>query len=830
MPIMISRLLFPVILHYCLVSSADEVSYGKVSLKNTLDGVAVHNINVQTRPHEGVAIRIDGSVDEEIWQEIPAFDEMIVTTPDLRVPADFPTATRFIATEQGLYVSSVMEQPVDQIQMRMSRRDWLSNGDRWGFTLDPGGEGSFAYWFGVALGDSIQDGKVLPERRFSSDWDGPWEYKSILTETGWSVETFFPWSIFSLPEKEGTRQIGFAVNRSVAFKDQRFYWPGHPYSSPQFVTALNTMHVEGIKPRPLLAAIPYISSTTDAARDDDDIRVGVDFSWKPSPAAALTASLFPDFGAVEADDVVLNLTARETFFPEKRLFFLEGNEVFETTPRASSGNALRELTNEDFAVTSRRAFMSDFVSTPISLLNTRRIGGTARQITVPAGSTPRRGEAGIPTDLLGAVKVTGQVKGFSYGVFGVMEDDIEWRGTDVNGNDVTIRDDGRDFGIVRLNYEKSEGDRFAIGYLGTLVDGSLYQAKVHGVDLHYAQQGGQWSSDLQLIRSDVDGESGNGALLNVDYQVSSKIQHHLRLDYFDEDVDINDLGFLQRNNVRGMQYIFRYAMANSDGLIRRRRGALSFERRENISDGEVVDGGVFWRNTMELAGRNTLRTGFAWFPERHEDLDSRGNGTYQAEDRLWWLAMLNTDSSRMLSWTFAAGGLQEDLGDWTRTYRIGITARPTDTLIFKADINYKRRDGWLVYQGGRNFGAYNGIEWQPSMEMDWFIAPGHQLRFSLQWAGVRADEQGFFEIPVGDGDLIAAARTLADHDFTVSLMTTQLRYRWEIAPLTDLYVVYNRGNRLPFRADDSFSSLFHDTLDDPIVDSFIIKLRYRFGN
>ena len=813
-----------------LQMSAAEGSFDQVVVKDVFDGVEVHEINVRTLDHDEVGITIDGIVDEPVWQAIPAFDQMIVTTPDLRQPSDFPTATRFIATEQGLYVSSVMDQPKDLLQMRMSRRDWLSEGDRWGFTLDPGGQGTFAYWFGVALGDSIQDGKVLPERRFSSDWDGPWYYKSAVTKSGWSVETFYPWSIFSLPEQEGPRQIGFAVNRSVAFKDQRFYWPGHPYSSSQFVTVLNTMSIEGVKPRPLLAAIPYVSSTADSARDDHELRAGVDITWKPLSEAAVTASIYPDFGAVEADDVVLNLSARETFFPEKRLFFLEGNEVFETTPRSSAGNILRELTNEDFAVTSRRSFMYDYMTPPISLLNTRRIGGAARQVRIPDGLTPARGESGIPTELFGALKLTGQARSLSYGVFGVAEDEVEWRAFDASGQKAKIREDGRNFGIVRLNYERSAGDRFAFGYLGTLVDGPVYQARVHGVDAHFAKQNGLWSSDLQLIRSKVANVSGTGAMLNFDYAVSSRFQHHLRLDYFDEDVDINDLGFLQRNDFRGLQYIFRYALPNSDGFVRRTRGAISMERRENISAGQLVDGGIYWRNTMELTGRNTLRTGLAWFPERFEDLDSRGNGSYKAEDRVWWQTMLNTDSSKMFSWTFLVGGVQEDLGDWTQIYRVGVTARPMSRIIFNADINYRRRDGWLVYQGARNFGAYNGIEWQPSIQLDWFIKPRHQLRFSLQWVGVRADGQEFYAVPAQGGELLPVVRERTDFDFTVSILTTQLRYRWEIAPLTDLYVVYNRGNRLPYRAKDSFLGLFQDAFDDPLVNSFIIKLRYRFGN
>ncbi len=85
---------------------------------------------------------------------------------------------------------------------------------------------------------------------------------------------------------------------------------------------------------------------------------------------------------------------------------------------------------------------------------------------------------------------------------------------------------------------------------------------------------------------------------------------------------------------------------------------------------------------------------------------------------------------------------------------------------------------------------------RPSLDVNWFIAPQHKLRVSLQWVGVRADERGFFEVPVGDGELVPAQRTLPDHDFTVNILTAQVRYRWEIAPLTDLYLVYNLGNSL----------------------------------
>jgi len=72
--------------------------------------------------------------------------------------------------------------------------------------------------------------------------------------------------------------------------------------------------------------------------------------------------------------------------------------------------------------------------------------------------------------------------------------------------------------------------------------------------------------------------------------------------------------------------------------------------------------------------------------------------------------------------------------------------------------------------------------------------------------------------------------TATNGDFAISRLTTQLRYRWEIGPLSDLFVVYTRGSNLPNRVDDVFADLFDDALSTPIVDVYVVKLRYRFGN
>ena len=803
---------------------------GPIELLNTLDGIPMHRIAIETRVHDEVDIDVDGHVDEAVWATVAPFDNMLVSIPASGKPGRYRTETRLIATERGLYVSAVMEQPPETLVTRMSVRDDFIDRDTFGMTLDTSGEGKFGYWFNVALGDTQMDGKVLPERNYSRDWDGPWVGKTQRRDDGWSAEIFFPWSMMNLPSRSGPRTIGFAVTRQVSHENARYQWPGHSYSSAQFVSALNAMKLEEFEPPTQLSIIPFAAATIDQRHNEEELRIGADVSWKPSPALEMSGTLLPDFGSVEVDDVVLNLTAQETFFPEKRLFFLEGNEVFETSIRANPGNQQRYTNNENYGTSSRRVFLSTFVPAPISLLNTRRIGGIANQVNVPTGITPLRGERALPTDLMGAVKVTGNTGSFRYGVLGAFEDDVDLEGRTATGQRATFRADGRDFAALRGVYEQIDGSRHAVGYLGTFVGGQNYDAMVHAIDGHYTSEDGRWIADGLLIASEVDDVSGNAVQFEMQYAPDSRIQHRVTLDWFDDKVNFNDFGFLRRNDYASAQYNLLYSNPNASGKVTDIRGTVILRAEVSTEEQHLVDGGIFWRNMMVLPGRNTLRSGLGFLPGGYEDRDSRGNGAYKTDDRIWAELLLATDASSPYSLSFSLAAQQENLGDWSYLFGAGMTWRPNDRLSMEFDLKYRDRHGWMVYQGGRNFGRYDAADLQPAIKLNWFLAAAHQVNVTVQWAGVRADEQGFFAVPRGDGKLRPTARTLPDHDFTVSLFTLQARYRWEIAPLTDLYFVYNRGNTLPNLVDEDFPDLFDDAFRHPIINSFVAKLRWRFGN
>lgn len=795
-----------------------------------LGGIVRHRFAVPDFTEAEIDITLDGRIDEPLWLELPYHDEFVVAVPAKGTRGEYETQLRMFATEKGLYVGAIMLQPPDTLVSRLSVRDDFLDRDTFGMNIDASGEGLVGYWFIIALSGSVQDGKLLRERNYSRDWDGPWIGRSARRDDGWSAEMFLPWSMMNMPRVEDRRTIGFLANRQVSHRNERYQWPGHPYSSARFLSAFNEIELRGVQPQPLISAIPYVSMTFDEAGGDDELRVGADISWKPSPRLEGTLSLNPDFGAVEADDVVLNLTAAETYFPEKRLFFLEGAEVFEAHPRAGIGYISRIIANEDFASTSRRVYLRDFIPTPISLLNTRRIGGTARQVEVPAEVTVARGQRDRPTDLLGAAKLTGSVGDSRYGIMTAFEDDVEWRAQHDSLGAMHLREEGREFAVARFLYEDIDDDHRALGYLGTAMQGPMFNAYVHSLDGHFTSASGSIKADAQLVASQRDGVDGYGGLVDVMYAVSSNWRHKFELEYMDQTVNFNDVGFLRRNDYASARYIGLYNRQNVSDSITNYRSTLVLEQQYSIGAGYLIDSGVYWRNSMVLPGRNTLKVSFAYLPERWEDFDSRGNGAYRVKERGYVDFLLATNAAHKVSLSASVGGQQEHLGDWTVNASAGMTWRPSNQILVEFDLRYRRRDGWLVYQGDRNFGRYDAIEWQPSLDFNWFLSHNHQLRLSMQWAGVRAREAGFFTIPVGDGDLEPAPRTRADHDFTVSLFTAQLRYRWEIAPLTDFFLVYNRGNALPDQTDSPFNDLFDDVLHDPFIDSVIAKLRWRFSN
>ena len=785
-----------------------------------------------------VDIRLDGRLDESVWQAVDPYDAMVVIEPDTLGATKYRTETHFVYTNAGLYIGVWNEQPPATFIARLSSRDESVNRDSWGIALDTSGEGLYGYWFTVNLGGTVEDGQVAPEREFTREWDGPWQSATAELADGWSLEMFLPWSMMSMPRGDAQRRMGVWTNRKVAHLDERWSAPGLPNTMSRFMSALQPVALPRVAPRQQISAFPYVSATVNNESHktpdsvEDTYRAGADVFWRPTSNLQLTATAYPDFGAVESDDVVVNLTATETFFPEKRLFFVEGNELFVTSPRSSTSTQRSASTISSSEGSGGRRTASSFTRGPSTVLNTRRIGGAA-VVDIPDDVDVPAIEKSKPTDLLGAVKMTGQSGSLRYGVLAAVEDEAELYGTR-DGETVRVASDGRNFGVGRVLYERVGDGRQSIGYVGTLVDHELLDAQVHGIDLHYLSSGGKLQADMQTLSSSVDDVDGYGGWIDLRYTPRRGLTHQFSLDYFDENLDINDLGFLERNNLVGGRYGLSMVRANAFGLKTLASG-VSIGHWLN-QDYRNVRTGIFLFNTLTFKNSNEFRSTVSFFPKRWEDLESRGNGAYRVPDRWFADLALGTDTSRKLSFSLQAGLRQEDFGTDTWSLGAGFTFKPIDRFSLDFDANYRYRNGWLLHREERRFATFNGNDWQPRLAMDVFFSARQQLRLTMQWAGIRAKSQREWFLPEGDNYLVGGmsadesrALGLPVDDFTISRLTAQLRYRWEIAPLSDLFVVYTRGSNLDNRVDEEFTELFRDALTTPIIDVFVVKLRYRFG-
>jgi hypothetical protein len=752
-------------------------------------------------------VKIDGRLDEAVWQSLPHYDQMRVVFPDTMERVPWETRTKLFSTEQGLYVGVWAEQPKDTMIARLSPRDRFVARDRIRIFIDPSGEGLYGYWFEVALGGTLSDGTVLPERQIREQWDGPWNGAVDEHEEGFATEFFLPWSMMAMPEISGQRRsIGFYIERGLPARRERWSWPALPFSQNQFMTALQPMEIENFEPTKQFTFYPYGSTTYDVINSEDDYKAGFDVYWRPSSNLQLTATVNPDFGNVESDDVIVNLTSFETFFPEKRPFFLEGQEIFTTTPRA----------------TTRR-----FGGPPTMLVNTRRIGSPPKSLDIP-GLDLTDLEENQPSELEGAVKVTGQKGAWRYGALAAIEDDTKIEGT-IDDVDVDLEQDGRDFGVARFLYESTEGGaRKGLGWISTLVSHPQDDAVVHGIDGHYLSDGGRWQVDGQLLYSDVEDITGSGGFVDVEYVPRQGIRHKFSFDYYDEDIDINDFGFLRRNDMIGMGYKLQMVNSRVDHL-KFRESAFNISQQYN-SDGQVVRSAMFFNQERLFRNNNFLFTEISYKPKRWDDINSDGNGTFRINSRWAGGLYFETDNAKPLSIGLGFFAEEGQLIGNSSYAELELNWRPNDRFATSLYVGYETQSDWLIHWGDRDFGTFEMEFWQPRLSIDYFLSAKQQFRLSAQWVGIKAFERGRWLVPERDGSLLQGEQATGSRDFSISTLVFQARYRWEIAPLSDLFVVYTRGSDLPNAVEDSFSNLLRDSWTDRAVDVFVVKLRYRLGS
>ncbi|MFT4714708.1 MAG: hypothetical protein ACI9HA_003725 [Dinoroseobacter sp.] len=754
--------------------------------------------------------RLDGTLDEAVWENLPIVDGMKVIDPDTIADAPYETHIRMFATERGIYIGAMNFQPEGTLVARMTSRDTRLARDGFVVSIDPSGEGLYGYFIRLNLGESMTDGTILPERQFNTQWDGSWNGRTTELENGWSAELYIPWAMMALPQAEGKRVFGMYFERQVGhLNGDTWSNPPLPQTVNEYISAFTKYEVSEIQPRRQLTYFPFIGGVFDGIRHEAEYKVGADIYWRPTTNTQLSATINPDFGSVQADDVIVNLTAFEQFFPEQRDFFLEGQDIFITHPRHTNPGG---------------------PGGPIQLVNTRRIGGAA-MFDVPEGVSIAPTDRSAPTDLLGAAKFTGQSGKLRYGTLLASENDLSISGTNALGEEVRVESTGRDFMVGRLLYEDtSRGGRRSIGWMGTRVDHPGVDESVNAIDAHIFSADNRWVFDTSLMRSDKDNETGYGGIADLRFRPQQGVQHTLRATYFDEELDINELGFLTRNDQQNLDYNFNVFESDVEGL--RSRNTTFVAVNQWNAAGRPVRLAMFLSRDYNFLNNDTFSVSGRVFPQRVDDRLGRGTASFRVPTREALILNYQSDPAKSLALNFGLEWDTDDLGPAQINSSAGITWRPNDRFSSELNLNYTDQEALLVHNGGGSYTSFEAHQWAPNMEVNYFISPRQQIRFTMQYNGLKAFEDRFWQANTSSVESLApvAKPNTEPDDFVVSRMTFQARYRWEIAPLSDLFLVYTRGSNLPRDTFDTYADLFAQTWNQPIVDFFAFRLRYQLGS
>ncbi|MEC9415750.1 MAG: DUF5916 domain-containing protein [Pseudomonadota bacterium] len=765
-------------------------------------------INVQKKD-VSVKIKIDGKIDDAEWQDVTFYDPYMVTKPDTLAKPSYKSKLRFFYTANGFYISMDMEQPKNTLVKRFKPRDdWQTKSDKTGFSIDTSGDGKYGYWFSVSLGDSEGDGTLMPEKIYSSDWDGAWYGATSETENGWSAEFYLPWSQVAMPKDADDRIINLYSFREVAHLNEEWGWPALPESLPQFISLFQPTRMNNVNLKQQWSVFPYASVSYDRIDKKTSQQGGVDFFWRPSTNAQITATVNPDFGAVESDNVVVNLSANETFFPEKRLFFQEGNEVFVATPRAS---------NQGWSGRSK-----------VTIINTRRIGSTPELPTLPDGvSFSKRTKKTTKADLTGAIKTTGQINKLRYGILAATEED-----TDFKADDNKIYNQvGRDFGAFRLLYEDTDqGDTKGLGFLSTIVTKPDTDSVVHAADFHYLSESGVWKADGQYIHTNTqEYGSGKGGFFDIVHAPRQGRRNQLKLTVFDENMEINDFGFNQRKNTRDIQYNFTAINSNSKRF--RDTNITGYLRYAENFDGHRTSNAIGGNLDLTLNNLNKIKGSFAHWPVRFEDRESYGNGTFKLRPRSRLRFEYSTNKAEKIAYGATVTYQEEDMKGRKLEGELEYTWYPKTNISFDMKLKYvDGSGGWLLHQQDKDFTSFYHQKWEQEFKFNYFINAKQQLSINLQWVGIQAHENKFYVIDADNYRLNEINKPYeASDNFSISDLNIQLRYRWQIAPLSDIYLVATKTGAHTKQLT-AFNDMLEDTMDTPLSDQIILKIRYRFGS
>ena len=807
---------------------------------------------------------IDGQLNDEVWAQAQVLSDFTQRDPDEGKPATERTEVRVLYDDSALYVGArLFDREVAQVGRRLSTRDGDADADRITLYLDPMHDHLTGVMFRVSAANVQTDAVLFNDTWDDWSWNAVWQSRVASDKDGWSVEMRIPLSQLRFPA--GERQTwGINVERFIRRRNEEAWLELVP--KDQNGRASRMVHLaglDGLKPFRRFELLPYtaaraeyVAPASPANPFNDGSRLfgsaGLDMKYGLTSNLTVDATVNPDFGQVEVDPAVVNLSAFETFFEEKRAFFLEGAQTFNNFGRSGA---------TDFW---------GFNNSEPQIFYSRRIGRSP-QLQAPGDYA----DPPTATTIFGAAKLTGKTsRGWSLGLLEAVTS-AEHAPTRTGITDGrSLVEPMANYAVVRL--QREIGRRAGVGFIGTSLVRRLSSpsaqdtlpgsAFVAGTDAHiFLDSARDWVINGSIAGSRVAGSTE--AITRLQYAPQRYFQRpdatHLELDPaatsmsgFTGRVNLNRNSGLVRVNASlwgvspGFESNDLGFHSNGD-----RAGAHAVLFWSNVTPGRVLRNRNIWvakwwtwdfSRTLQGDGLNVQANGTFlnyWSAGTHvstswrtmDDRLTRGGPlTSSPTGPLGWNGWVNSDGRKWLSVNVNVGYGRDNEGTRSRGLGVNVNLKPSAGLYFSVGPDFQRNYGIAQYvttvvdpTAADTFGSryvFGGIDqWQLSMttRANVIFTPRVSLQVFMQPLLATGDYSGFKELarprtldflqygttagaiaydPVGrsytadpDGPTGAAAPfTFGDPDFNLKSLRLNAVFRWEMKPGSNFYAVWTR--------------------------------------
>lgn len=678
-------------------------------------------------------IQIDGKLDENVWKGNP-ISEFIQREPHEGEPSSERTDVWIAYDENALYVAArLYDSSPDSIVGRLARRDDDSESDLFALSIDPSLDRRTGFYFSVNPAGAIEDGTFYSDHQYNPSWDGIWETAARIDQRGWSVEMRIPYSQLRFSAKE-EYVWGIDFRRRIQRKNEESYLVFHPRNDVIRVSQLAELHgIRGISPPARVELLPYITGTGkfiklppvesfNEGRSDPFVfgrdylgNIGMDAKIGMGGDVTLDLAINPDFAQVEVDPAVVNLTAYEIFFAEKRSFFIEGSNIFGFGRGGVSG-----LQNFDWM-------------DPLFFYS-RRIG------RAPQGKVTHRGFVNIPdrTTILGAAKISGKINN-TWSMAALTALTARQYG-EVDSVGIRLRDEIEPltlYSVVRTQKEFN-GARQGIGFIGSYLERDLREPRLQalldqraitaGVDgWTFLDDQKDWAISGWLGASSVHGspfrlltlqrsaqhyfQRPDAAHVTVDSSATSMVGWASRIHLNKEKgnwrfnmafgaihpkFESNDLGFLNNADFINTHIYASYNWFEPDKLFRWKYVAGAVHRTYDFGGFKTGD---TYRVILvgEFANYWSSYLIFGYTVESFDNQRTRGGPLMKTLQSEFVLFRLGSDTRLPLSGEYSGVAAKGRSEGWIYTHRLFFTLKASKTVTLSGGPNFTRTHSTAQY-------------------------------------------------------------------------------------------------------------------------------------